>query len=896
MVGRDEEFASAVSLFPSIGTRAGSALLISGEAGIGKTRFVDELKASFAATGGRVAAGQCLDFIGAPLASLEDVFYQLGLSSSLGSPQTVPYASMARALVEHARDRPSMMVIEDLQSADLATIDFLRFLVERIGDSLLFVVATYRTRSHVDGSPLTIALSRFARTRGVQRLELGALSKTALRRLLAEIGTGLPPLDLGVLASIRTLSEGSPLYVQELVDQAVRLGTGKKLTVPFSLAGVILERFNTFAAEDRGVLAQAAVIGKAFDVTMLAAISECPVKQVRNVVRAARDAGILVEEKAGERLAFRHALIRESLYDSLLSSEVRELHRRCAEHLEDTGEEDLSEAELAYHWWAAGDGAKAIPLNERVGDRAMRALAPNDAARFYGRALDFAPPESERRTLLLHRYGMACALGGFPEAARAAFSEAFGSHSGDQGGVSRAELALQIATQCSNHPAVGRAKDWLEIALSEARAQGDAATIYRALCGLVQDAAQRCDFKVYDEYVTQAERIGTGDSAAERAHVRYLNSRGLVDAVRGELQSARRWYDEALAFGDASGELLAMATGRVDAASGLAPFGLVREASSYVGSAVDALRKTDLAAPLSFALAVQAAVCVAGGDLIAARALVMEAADIVAGGVEMARLTLDLAVPAILVGVRTLDMQLARDFARDDILETAFASADALMIGNTSAAFVEFLAAEGRASEAEALVARSLDALPAIGAAPTLAVAAALYGAREDVTRSTKMLQRWAAPRDNAIGRAYVDLVEGLTMRRYRSGSARAAGERAAEGLARSGLRYLHTLAIELAGDVAAARAAYQQMGALRDVERLSGAPRSPRRDFSSLSERERQIAKLVAEGKSNKDIGSELNISARTVETHLTSIYGKLGVSSRLELALQADGKTALH
>ena len=72
--------------------------------------------------------------------------------------------------------------------------------------------------------------------------------------------------------------------------------------------------------------------------------------------------------------------------------------------------------------------------------------------------------------------------------------------------------------------------------------------------------------------------------------------------------------------------------------------------------------------------------------------------------------------------------------------------------------------------------------------------------------------------------------------------------------------------------------------------------PRSPKRDASSLSEREKQIAKLVAEGKPNKDIGAELNISARTVETHLTSIYGKLGLSSRLALALFVEEKVASH
>jgi DNA-binding CsgD family transcriptional regulator len=893
MVGRVEEFESVVSLFPTSETGTGRALLVSGEPGIGKTRFVEELKARFSASGGRVAAGGCLEFIGAPLASLEDIFYQLGLANALGSPETTPHAALVRALLTAASAQPTMIVLEDLQSADLATIDFLRFLVERIGDSKLFVVGTYRTRSHADVSPLTIGLARLTRSRFVERLELGPLSERAMRRLLGEVVSGAPPLDPGLVDSIRELSEGNPLYAEELLDQALRLGQGKALTVPFSLAGVILERFKTFSEEERAVLAQAAILGRGFDVPMLAAISERPVKQVREIVRTARDAGVLVEN-APDELAFRHALIRESLHESLLSSEARELHRRSAEHLEATGAGGSHPAELAYHWWAAAEPSKAIELNEQCGDRAMRAFAPNDAARFYGRALDFAPSQSETRTKLLHRLGDACALGGFPARARAAFEDAFGALSGEHQAAARAELALLIADQCSNQPAIGRPAAWLETGLAAARSQSDDDSSYRALCGLVQDAAHRCDFRAFDEYVVQADR--SRREHVSIAHVRYLTARGSIEALRGDLQSARRWYDESVVFGDASGELLPMATARVNAAKGLAPFGPIDEATSLAGVAVEALRRTDLAAPLAFALAVQAGVIATGGDLVAARTLVLESADLVARGVEMPRLTLNLAVPAILVGVRGLQPDLAREFAREEILELAFASEDATLIADTSAAFVEFLAAEDRLEEASALIGRALAVLPSIGAAPSLAVLAAMYGRREDAALASKLLSRWASPLGNAIGRAYSELANAFAMRRYRSGSARDAGAKAAEMFRTSGLRYLRTRALELAGDVSAAREAYRDMGASRDDERLSGAPRSPKRDASSLSEREKQIAKLVAEGKPNKDIGSELNISARTVETHLTSIYGKLGLSSRLALALFVEDKVASH
>jgi DNA-binding CsgD family transcriptional regulator len=893
MVGRDEQLAHALSLFPTVENRAGGALLVSGEPGIGKTRFVDELRTRFAETGGRVAASGCLEFIGGPLAAIEDIFYQLEIAEALGSPETTPHAALVRSLLGAATAQPTMIVLEDLHWADLATIDFVRFLVERIGDSTLLVVCTYRARSYADGTALTIALSRLARTRFVERLELNALSKRATRRLLAAVGGSGPALDLNLLDAICELSEGNPLYAEELLDQAVRAGRGKALTIPFSLGEIILERFRAFTGEERAVLAQAAVLGKGFDVAMLAAISERPVEQVREVVRAARDAGLLVENAPRGTLAFRHALIRESLYESLLSSEARQLHRRSAEHLEanNVGHADL--AELAYHWWATGEASKAAELNERAGDRAMRTFAPNDAARFYGRALDFAPLQSETRLRILHSLGSAYALGGFPERARIAFEEAF-ALAGEQHGSMRAELALRIADQCSNQPAIGRAATWFEVGLAAAQAHSDRDTAYRALCGLVTDAAQHCDFRAFDAFVAKAER--SGGERRSTLHVRYLTARGTMEVMRGELQSARHWYDEAIRFGDASGELLAMIIARGNAAEGLVRFGLTDEATSLAAAAAEALRPTELIAPLAFMLAVQARVAAAGGDLVAARRLVFEATDMLGVGVEMPRLTLNLAIPAILVGVRGLVPELVREFARNEILEMAFASEDTALIGNTSAAFVEFLAAEGREDEACALVARALNALPTIAAAPSLAVLAAMYGRREDAARASELLERWSAPLGNTIGRTYDDLVDGLTMRRYRSGPARAAGERAAQGFRSSGLRYLEAQALELAGDVAAARDVYRQTGALRDVERLAEGTRIPKRAVSALSEREKQITRLVAEGKHNREIASELDISARTVETHLTSIYGKLGISSRVELALFAEDKIALH
>ena len=171
-------------------------------------------------------------------------------------------------------------------------------------------------------------------------------------------------------------------------------------------------------------------------------------------------------------------------------------------------------------------------------------------------------------------------------------------------------------------------------------------------------------------------------------------------------------------------------------------------------------------------------------------------------------------MPAILVGVRGVQPDLVREFAREEILELAFALEDPTLIANTSAAFVEFLAAEGHLDEASALIGRALTALPSIGAASVARrVGRNVRPARGRGASDEAAQPVGFTPIGNAIGRAYCELANAVTMRRYRTGSARDAGAKAAGMFGPSGLRYLRARALELAGDVSSAREGVQRHG-----------------------------------------------------------------------------------
>ncbi len=337
LFGRDVELAALGAVTDGL-RRGGSAVVISGAAGVGKTRLAEVALGRGADAGLRVVWGRCVDGdIAPPLWPWLQVASSLGLDGSLlldalhgtagrdgvdnRTSRAGMYESAVNALVDTARQAPLAVVVDDAQWAGAASHHILQLLLTRLQDVPLLVVLTVR-----DGQPspeLAGTLSAVARTRPSNRIELGGLSTDAISAYV-EDRLGVSPSN-DVLAILEQRTGGNPFFLVELVRTA---GVGSRLDdrtafaeiVPRSVRDVIDRRVAALPAETGTLLLVAAVAGRTFDWRVVAAVSHQPASDALDALDAAVVSGLIEEGTTPTRYRFTHDLIRESLYDELSTS------------------------------------------------------------------------------------------------------------------------------------------------------------------------------------------------------------------------------------------------------------------------------------------------------------------------------------------------------------------------------------------------------------------------------------------------------------------------------------------------------------------------------------------------------------------------------------------------
>jgi DNA-binding CsgD family transcriptional regulator len=986
LVGRDGELARMLTLLDDAASRQAVVALVSGDAGVGKTRLVTEVTRRAAAQGFTVLSGHCAELgESVPYLPLADA-----LRNAAQAPETSPrllealaaQPALARLLPEGetaaatagegggmARQQmfgavlgllgdlsaatPVLLVFEDLHWADASTRDLLTFLSRVLRTERVALIGTYRTDDLHRRHPLRPVAAELQRLPSVTSLRLGPLGPAALAEHLTALASlRHDELDAVELNTIISRAEGNAYYAEELLV-AGSGGHGDGRVLPEDLAALLLSRVERLSDAAQRVLRAAAVAGRRSDDELIRAASGLPLAEYEDAIRETVTQQLLIPE--GDGYSFRHALLREAVEGDLLPGERTRLHGVLAGLLAD--DERLANqagtaAELAHHYLASHDIPGAYAASIRAGIEAEQVGAPAEAHRHYDQALALWDriPDAEQR-----------------------------------GGISRGQLVLYSANGAAASGDVVRAVHQLRALWASFGAGTDPVLVARVGERLAHYLFQADVFEVVQE-ATEVARAAIDvlpeePPTAERAramatYASALTNLGFEDEAAAEwadrARSAARAADSSSVEADALATLGALARrdGRDD------------EAIELFAAALAQARKAGVLGVELRAAAMLSRAQLELGELA-------DSARVAHEGVQRADET-GLTLAPYGLDVQHLHFQahyaqgqwdhaqeLSNEWAvRVATLPEAILSAMALFIdvarGNAVAAerrvwleplwdqdklcvymaramYAEQALWQGdtglAVAEAEAAIAGDWDehygfapsvirpAAIAISAHADRAVQARAAGnttrAESEVEAARILLDQARKGTMPSVQRQRVLGPEGHGwLARAKAEFARARGEndpaawqavldkfgpafvyevartrwRLAEALAETGDRAAAQEQWDQAAGIADQLRAAPLRAALADLARRArlhdpgtrtaaepaagGAPDGAGAALAALTTREREVLRLIAAGRSNREIGAELFISAKTASVHVSNILGKLGVGSRTEAA----------
>lgn len=949
LIGREREMRTLEGLLQEARHGRGSMAVISGDAGIGKTRLAREIKAVAAQRQMRVIEGRCTaSEMGVPYAPFMDALrFRLARGESDAAAQVLqpilahvaplfaglgeaasgeagnagataaPFEPIYSAICRLAGLGPILFIVEDIQWADATSRDLLQYIARRLRALPMLLVATCRGDDGYTPDSTQSLVSTLVRERAAVRLSLDPLGRPGVEAMLAAaLGTAFDA-ELAVIVHDRT--EGNPLFVEEYISAFLNAGleTGPaNLVTPPTLRDVVWERLSRLTPEARAALSVAAVIGRRFRFDVLAAALGWPEERLLRAIEELTAQGIVVEhtDPVEESYSFRQNLVQEVLYGSTIGRRRRLLHGQVANALETSGAKGgLPHTMLAHHYGLAGDPQRARVHGVLAGDEAARLCAWKDAQALYETAL-----------AALEREG------------------------GDAN--VEAEILERMADVAWWQNRLDAFDQYLLSALAIRRAlhqPNHAATLLRRLANMA--AYQRGDIERAMQMLNEALVLVKAENSAE--HVFVLNDLGRLQVRNGEWEEANRLFERSLgasaARGDCAEEALSLvmlgwlSVHRGDIPAGCERLELARallneenlpidrgaevyhagiralvaarehrRAREWVEAALAYAREHGAQGDLAIYRAYQAAVQRRMGAWDAALSGVLHAAaELRASGRAELREAL-----RILGDVQRVS---------GDLTSARASYREAIALGEHDAVIGEALVllAEEKAEEAGLRLAVALkeqpaaDRLFALRVIPLLvearAAAGALEQARTDLRRMRALVSTCAyVPGKAALAQAAGILyaVTGESVRAVRE-LRRAVKTWQQLELPYEAARALLLLAGELvklprgqqeAVDLARqAAAAFERLGAAHDVARAHhvlrragvNIKRQRRRSplpapLDRLTAREAEVYFELARGATNKQIARTLSMSPRTAGNHVSAILSKLECATRTEAA----------
>jgi class 3 adenylate cyclase/tetratricopeptide (TPR) repeat protein len=478
-VGRGSELQRLRAIWDAAASGERRVAFVSGEPGIGKTRLAAELAREAHSRGGAVLWGRCFEEALVPyqpfvqalrhVVAHEDpheLRLQLGrhagpltrfvpeIASALAySPPEGPddpeseryrlFLGVSSFVSELAATAPVLLVLDDLQWADRATLLLLEHLARDPTPAPVLVLATYRDTEVGPAHPLTQARADIARDRFVERIDLQGLVEEEVGALVGSLVGWAPPSELA--RRLQSGTAGNPFFLQEvagnleelrLVSAADRPPATKvtvdRLAVSSRVRELVARRIQRLSGAAHDALSTASVAGTEFDLDVLAAVLGVSSDDLIEAMDEAVSARLLVETDRLGRYGFAHTLIQQALYDAQTVNRRASLHYRVGQAIEELHAEDPSAylAGIAHHYGAAGPRAadKVLRYCPPAGERALELVAYEDAVHYFSSALaahaTLRPGDEPARADLLVRLGTAQTRAGDAEAARASFREA----------------------------------------------------------------------------------------------------------------------------------------------------------------------------------------------------------------------------------------------------------------------------------------------------------------------------------------------------------------------------------------------------------------------------------------------------------------------------------------
>jgi DNA-binding CsgD family transcriptional regulator len=922
IVGRAAERDAIAAAYASAAAGQSQVLLITGEAGIGKTRLIEELIQQVRSAGGKeqVRLGESAPLAGATLAygpfvaALGERAAWLLADDEPGDMAAARHRLFERVLAliaDLAAEAPLLLILEDLHWADESSHELLAFLAVRLRDFPVLVVATLRDEDITE--EVRRWLSDLERRPRVTRLRLAGLAPAEVAELVTDLvpeGSGPDPVGAVVRAA-----EGNPLYALELA------GTGARVP-PASITDAMLAKAAGLAPGVHAVVDQVCIADGGMTHDVLAATVPLGEDDLLAAAREAVSRRLLVATADG--YAFPHDLIRQVFYAQLLPGERRRLHRRVAQAL--TAQPGPDPALLAMHWQLADSPDRAAPAALLAARQALSARAYPEADHFYARAVEQVRWLPEPGPGLLEEAARAASWAGHPERAAMYTADAL-AQGAEAGPAERARMLERLGRyrwEASDPRAALEATELARGLLEAEPASALQAQILAALASwrtLLGEPGEAMPLAM--EAVSMAEQVG-----ADREYAHGLAILGIITAQRGELESGLAALDTSFALACRTGDIEGIVRAATNRMYLLYTAGRVAEALDMARNGRHAARS--LGAPPALTSVLDnntAAVLTATGRWAEADQLLAELIGESHANVTryLQLLQLELAVGR---GERDHAEELARalrDSPEDPRLlgplhaclaEQALnagdlvTAADEVLHGLAALKGAALAGEEIRLLAAGARLSADLASLP--GAARPADIAPGWESAADGLARRARLIRDEHGGGQPEVA-AFGGLVDAEIARQqgrdkranwrtvadawqrlgqpYREAYARL---REAESAVRAGRRDQAARALAACESLAAQLPAAPVLalaGELAQRARLTGQPRSDARPAAAraqfdLTNREADVLALLVQGDSNRQIARALFISDRTVAVHVSRILGKLGVRNRTEAA----------